>query len=109
MLNGWDRTPAQARAIVISRLLSVHRQRVDLHQGDSLLGEADRDRRLSNRQAGELVRTDEERLATAQRPTRDGPSRSKLDLPNDLRSATSSKRAGHRIGVLGGADLMGHK
>jgi hypothetical protein len=35
-------------------------QRIDLHQGDALLGEADRDRSLSDRQACELVRSDEE-------------------------------------------------
>src|SRR5437870_8876601 len=98
MLNGWRRTAAQASATIISKLLCVQTQRIDLHQGDSLLGEADRDRRLTNRQAAQFVRTDEERLATAQQPTRDGSSRSKLDLPNDLRTATCSKRSGHRVG-----------
>src|SRR5437588_861331 len=92
---------AEASATIISKLLCVQTQWIDLHQGDSLLGEADRDRRLTNRQAGQFVRTDEERLATAQQPTRDGSRRSKLDLPNDLRTATSSKRSRHRVGVFG--------
>src|SRR6266852_8261579 len=83
MLNGWRRTAARASVRVISRLLSVQAQRIDLDEGDSLLAEPDRDRRLSNRQARELVRTDEERLAPAQQPTRDGSGRSELDLPND--------------------------
>jgi hypothetical protein len=44
----------------ISGLLSLQVQRIDLNQGDALLGEADRDRRLSDGQMGELIRTDEE-------------------------------------------------
>src|SRR5579859_1206519 len=89
-----------------SRLLWMQAQRVDLDQGDPLLGEADADGRLTDGQADDLVRGDQERLPATQQAAGEGTGWSELDLAHDFGAAARAERSGHGLGVFGCADLM---
>jgi len=79
----------------------VHAQWLDLDNREPLRGGTNADRRLPNAQVSDLLRVDEEGIASAQKAPGDRSDRTELKLMHDLRARTRPNGSGNQLLVFG--------